>query len=236
MYRFLFITLFLLPVTAQAEPHTIIQVVGNHYVSPEDFAAELKDRDSGISREEIETKYRNFLEEIRSEQRGQMMILTELINRHRLKAVYVEGVTERNAKEFLYLIQSVKNGTAIQRVSSDFVELGAAGRLVVSGELQMILPADDSAAFEASNPARSGGPLEFAKKVEFDKKANERREDAIVRNLMKAKGVAVILLGEDHNLQDNMLQLGVSSKYEKTGTVNVKGSRWERLRKRQLVD
>lgn len=224
MYRILFITVCLLPVSVQAQPHTIIQVCGNHYVSPEDFAADLKAQNNSVTREEIDTEYHNFLESIRSEQRGQMMTLKDLIKRHGVNAVYVEGVTEKNVNELLRLVHSVKNGAAIQRVSSDFVELGAAGRLIVSGELQTLLPAEESTAYEASNPANSGGPLEFAKKIEFDKNANERREDAIVRNLLKAEGTAVILLGKDHNLRDNLNRLGASCKYIKTGRVDVKQS------------
>ena len=51
--------------------------------------------------------------------------------------------------------------------------------------------------------------------VVFDKKADEAREDAIVRNLLKAGGVAVIVLGGDHDLADNLKRAGRQVKYER---------------------
>jgi len=47
----------------------------------------------------------------------------------------------------------------------------------------------------------------------YDKKADERREDAIVAKLLKGSGVVVITLGEDHDLRDKLRRLGVSVKY-----------------------
>ena len=38
----------------------------------------------------------------------------------------------------------------------------------------------------------------------FDEKANEVREDAIVKRMMKVSGTAVIVLGGAHHLSDNV--------------------------------
>jgi len=38
----------------------------------------------------------------------------------------------------------------------------------------------------------------------FDEKANEVREDAIVKRMMKVSGTAVIVLGGAHRLSDNV--------------------------------
>lgn len=84
----------------------------------------------------------------------------------------------------------------------DLLELGAAGRLVVKGDLKTLLPTEDSKAFEAADPVRADGT------VVFDKKADEARENAIVRNLLKSDGVAVIVLGGAHDLADNLKRVG----------------------------
>lgn len=231
MVRTIALIFTLLPSLAHADPHTIIQVVGFHYVSPEDFAADLRDQDSGITQEEIDKSYREFLNDLKKEIRGQMLLLKGLIHQHNLKAVYVEGVTDQNHKAVLRFIKVLKGYEAdkLEQPESAFdklvaeqnkidrLELGAAGQLVLSGDLQTILPAEEAKAYEGANPLKSGGPSDFSKKIEFDRQANERREDAIVRNLMKADGVAVITLGMAHNLHDNMKRLGVTSRYVRTG-------------------
>lgn len=79
----------------------------------------------------------------------------------------------------------------------------------VKGELETLLVTEDSQAFEAANPVRSDG------KIVFDKKADERREDAIVANLLRGSGVVVIVLGKDHDLRDNLKRLGPGVKYKR---------------------
>jgi hypothetical protein len=55
---------------------------------------------------------------------------------------------------------------------------------------------------EAANPVKDG-------KVEFDEAAIERREDAIVRNLLASESpVAVLMLGGDHDLAENLDRIG----------------------------
>lgn len=171
-------------------------MLNTHYVDPVAFTADLKDQDSGITQDEIDREYSQFLRSVESSQKNQMRALRHLIKEHNLKAVYVEGVTEQN------------------RI--DQMELGAAGRLVVSGELQTILPAEDSAVFKAANPVQPDVA------VDIDREAEERCEDAIVRNLMKADGVAVIILGGGHDLSDNIKRNEGNCKYERVAAPKYK--------------
>ncbi len=218
-----FLLLVLVPATALAEPNTIIHMLDTHYVAPEVFAADLKDQDNGITQEEIDRAYIQFLHSVESSQQDQMRVLRRLIKAHKLKAVYAEGVTEKNHKGVLKFIQTLKEyeankpdqiENAIDKLIAtqnkiDLMELGAAGRLVVSGELQTILPAEDSRAFEAANPLLVNGS------IRFDEHAEESREDAIVRNLLKADGVAVIILGKDHDLSNNLSRIRSTSNYKR---------------------
>lgn len=213
----------LLPATLQAEPDTIIHMLDTHYVAPGAFTADLKDQDSEISQEEIDKAYSRFLRSVESTQQNQMRSLRRLIKEHKLKAVYVEGVSEKNHKGVLRFIQTLREyeagkpeppESAIDKLIAaqnkiDLMELGAAGRLVVSGELQTILPAENSRAFEAANPLLVNGA------IEFDKYADERREDEIVRNLMKSDGLAVIVLGGNHDLSDNLKRWRSHCRYKR---------------------
>lgn len=223
MYRYCLFLSLLIPVTAKAEPDTIIHMLNTHYVGPGEFAADLKDQDSEITQEEIDKAYSQFLRSVESTQQDQMRSLKRLIEKHQLKAVYVEGVSEKNHKGVLRFIQTLKEyeankpeppESAIDKLIAaqnkiDLMELGAAGRLVVSGELETILPAEKSWAFDAANPLLVNGA------IKFDKFADERREDEIVRNLMRADGVAVIVLGSDHDLTDNLKRWRSHSKYKR---------------------
>lgn len=51
--------------------------------------------------------------------------------------------------------------------------------------------------------------------VVFDKKLEEKREDAIAKNLLKADGVAVIILGGGHDLSENIKRAGGSCQHER---------------------
>ena len=60
-----------------------------------------------------------------------------------------------------------------------------------------MIPADDAAAYKAANPVQD-------RRVVFDEKANEAREDSIVRSLLGASKTAVLVLGGAHDLSDNV--------------------------------
>ena len=57
---------------------------------------------------------------------------------------------------------------------------------------------EDAKAYKAANPVQSDG------RIVFDEKANNARENAIVKRMIKASGTAVIVLGGAHNLSDNV--------------------------------
>jgi hypothetical protein len=68
--------------------------------------------------------------------------------------------------------------------------------VLVSGELQAVLPLDDAAPLDTAGPKVKGGA------VGIDQAAKVARQDAIVQTLVKAGPVSVAILGGDHDLTD----------------------------------
>ena len=82
------------------------------------------------------------------------------------------------------------------------LEMGAAGRLLISGELEDVLPLEDAEALANAKPiSPSGG-------VKLDPVKIEARHDAQVKALMKEGPVAVIVLGGAHDLSSSVQRLG----------------------------
>lgn len=195
----------------------IVHLADCHFVPLDQFTADLKDQ--GANAAEIATAYREHLQEVQAHQVHQLAILRALIRHHKLRFVLVEGVTRENSafvdvrimlageiQSQLPAIRArlaeVKPGTEIHgkivallaEHRRNMLELGAAGRLVVLGELSGVLPLDDAAAIENANPLKDG-------RFKMDAKANARREKAIVANAVKRGEVSVIVLGRGHRLE-----------------------------------
>ena len=62
------------------------------------------------------------------------------------------------------------------------------GSTLIDNDIMAVIPAEDAAAYKATNPVQDG-------RVVFDKKANEACEDAIVRNTLRASETAGCVLG-----------------------------------------
>lgn len=78
---------------------------------------------------------------------------------------------------------------------ADLRQMGAAGQLLVAGELKRVLPADDAELLRLGFPLRDG----------FTDADLERREDEIVRRMVAAgKSSVVLVLGGSHDLSDNI--------------------------------
>lgn len=195
-----------------ATERQIIHLLDWHFVSEADFAADLRDQSNEpISDEDIEELYEEFLAEVEAVQREQMAILRTLIREHGVRAIYKEGLTAKRLPAFTKLVAAMKEFEMnkpkgetpteqflLDQYRLDVLQLGAAGRLLLSGELQAVLPAENAEALAVANPVGPDG------KVEFNAEANERREDPIVHSMLIGDRVAVIVLGGDHDLADNI--------------------------------
>jgi hypothetical protein len=96
------------------------------------------------------------------------------------------------------------------------LEIGASGRLLISGELEDVLPLEDAVALEKAKPiSPSGG-------VKLDPVKLEARHDAQVKAMMKEGPVAVIVLGGSHDLTASIKRFRGSCEYLRVTTKRFK--------------
>lgn len=92
------------------------------------------------------------------------------------------------------------------------LEMGAAGRLLISGELENVLPLEDADAFENANPISSDGA------VKLDPDKIEARHNAQVKAVLKQGTVAVIVLGGAHDLTESVRRSAEDCEYLRVTT------------------
>jgi hypothetical protein len=88
-----------------------------------------------------------------------------------------------------------------QQYRRNLLQIGAAGKLLLSGELESVLPLEDAEAYAAANPVDEDGA------VTLDQKKIKTRQDGQVRLLLDNGPFAVIVLGGAHDLSDNVNRL-----------------------------
>lgn len=195
----------------------IIHLLNWHFVSKEDFAADLSASSDGkLSEEEIDKRYLEFLNDVEAIQKEQKQILRYLIKHHEVRSVYMEGLTNKNLSAFNSFIKTLQEfevpegdgafGLFLkEQYRRDCLQMGAAAQLLISNELNSVLPLENAEAFEAANPIGKDG------KFHFDEKAEEKREDEMVKILMRGQGIKVIVLGGGHDLTDNLERMKVDA-------------------------
>lgn len=92
------------------------------------------------------------------------------------------------------------------------LEMGAAGRLLISGELEDVLPLEGNGAMEQANPISPDGG------VSFDVELIEARHDAQVKSVLNEGPVAVIVLGGAHDLSASVRRFGETCEYLRVTT------------------
>src|SRR5262249_41503193 len=90
----------------------------------------------------------------------------------------------------------------LQEHRLDTLRFGAAGRLLVVGEVDAVLPLDEAELLDAARPIHYRGV------VKADLFRGRARQDAQVRALQSGS-IALIVLGGAHDLPDSMRALGL---------------------------
>ena len=90
----------------------------------------------------------------------------------------------------------------LQGYRLQMAEIGEAGRLLVSGEIEEVLPLEGSDPLDAANPVTADG------QVRFDAMKVLARHDAIVENVMKGASFGLMIQGGDHDLSENVRRIG----------------------------
>ena len=202
-------------------PCQVIHLLNYHFVSRELFAADLEDRlQKRLSRIELNKEYRNFLDRVEEVQEDQIIVLRQLISDQGVKEVYYEGVTQENLNSFLSRVKRLKEfqppvvASASpfdllirEQYEQDLLEIGASGKLLMTGELKSVLPLDDKELLEAANPIRE------VDHVLTYEKANQKREDFMARQVLSGSSPVVIVLGAGHDLTNNLAWQTESFRY-----------------------
>lgn len=92
------------------------------------------------------------------------------------------------------------------------LEVGAAGRFLISGELEDVLPLEGDGAMERAKPITPDGA------VRIEEKKLEARHDAQLRELVVAGPVCVIVLGGAHDLSQSVRRAGNGWEYLRVTT------------------
>lgn len=211
----------------------IIHLLNWHFVSKEDFAADLSDSsDVKLSEAEIEKQYLEFLNDVEAIQKEQKQILRFLLEKHGVQSVYLEGLSDKNLSAFNSFIKTLRDFEVPEgdgaldlflkeQYRRDLMQLGSPAQLLISNQLKSVLPLESAEAFEKANPIGKDG------KVRFDESAEDKREDEMLKILMKEEGIKVIVLGGGHDLSDNLRRMKVDSVLY----VRVSGKQYERVMK-----
>ena len=156
----------------------IIHLLNWHFISKEEFAADLSEStDGNLSEEEINKRYLEFLNDVEAIQKEQKQILRYLIKKHKVRSVYLEGLTEKNLSAFNSFIKTLRDFEVPEgdgafelflkeQYRRDLMQLGAAAQLKISNELNSVLPLENAEAFEAANPVGKDGKVRFDEKAE----------------------------------------------------------------------
>ncbi len=212
--------------------HRIVQLRDWHFVPRDLYAGELlATAGRALTEAEIDRRHDELCLSVEAVQREQMALLRCLIKHHGLRLVHSEGLTEKDLPNFrekvavlrameqeqipklrkqLAEARELKNGAAVVKEIEELLEehgkrlleLGAAGRLLIAGEIEDVLPLDDAERLEQAKPQPATGRLAVAP----EKLA--ARHDAIVRAATADGPLAVIVLGASHDLTASVYRVG----------------------------
>jgi hypothetical protein len=82
------------------------------------------------------------------------------------------------------------------------LDLGAAGRLLIAGDIEEVLPLDDAVLLDQAKPITPDG------RVKFDAEKLGARKEGIVKAATARGPFALIVLGGSHDLSDSVRRLG----------------------------
>jgi hypothetical protein len=199
-------------VEAEQPRHRIVHIADWHFVSREDFAADIRDQaDDVISDENINELYAEHIAEVQRVQAAQRELLRGLIRRHGVQQVYCEGLTDADLPIYQAIIGFLRRrclderdlAAGQEKIDETVLRIGAVGQLLATGELAEVLPAEDANAYEQADPL-----LGHEGKLAFEGPANDARQLAIVRRLLANGPLAVLILGGGHDLSEQVRQLG----------------------------
>jgi hypothetical protein len=153
----------------------------------------------GVMPRDMPRVFEEQLFQIELVQIDQMALLRALIRHHGLKSVCVEGLAPEGLSDFQKRIKQLRqtkkptDPQAAAQHREDLLEMGAAGRLLIAEELKDI------------------GPLED--RMSLEEPYVKTRQDALVRQALRAGELAVVILSGDHDLSASVSAASKSCDY-----------------------
>lgn len=206
----------------------IIHLRDWHFITRDAFGIDAQNTsENELTEEEISHHYGHFLLQVDSVQTEQLAILRRLIKDHSLKRIFVEGLSAEELPNYLERVAIFRaleenqipklrkqleearelkskeiEQQALQMLDEHGVRLlhiGAAGRLLVAGEIEEVLPLEDSVLHDHADPITDN-------KIKFDRDKVRAREDAQVKAVLDKGPFGLIILGGAHDLSDSVRQ------------------------------
>jgi len=196
------------PTKTQARKR-IIHILDWHYVDEASFVADIKDADEDLSEDEIKEAVEQHRKTVNKVQKQEKKVILFLAAEFGIKQVFHEGFTLEELDGYKKRIKLLKdfeppkgNGGfdlfMRHEYQTDLLLIGAPGQLLIEEKIEAVLPAEEAEAYEAANPIKDG-------KFVFDEKANEARENSIVKRVLAGTArTQLLVLGGSHDLSDNV--------------------------------
>lgn len=86
----------------------LVHIRDSHFVSREAYATDLRDQNPDVTEEEIDEAFAESVVTSQAVQQEQAAVLRHLIRRYGTKQVFLEGLTDRDAKVFDIIVNSLR--------------------------------------------------------------------------------------------------------------------------------
>lgn len=184
----------------------LIHIQDWHWVPFEYVVAELP---ADTESEVLARAYVDHLNQVRTVQQEQFTVLKLLVDRG-VTTVFREGLTPDVQPLFPAVSRSLwRRHSEIPEVGDELfrtpnvLSLGSCGRLLAKGHVKEVHATESDATMALTDPLKPDGSLR-----RVPDEAIEKREDYIVRQMLKTGKSAVVVLGGAHDLTNNVKRLG----------------------------
>ncbi len=209
--------------------HRIVHLRDWHLITRDSFAIDARNTsEKELTEEEINQLYSEFLLQVGAIQTEQLAILRQLIKDHGLKRIFVEGLSSEEVPSFLELVGMFRDleqnqipklrkqleearelkADKIEQQALDMLDehgvrllqIGAAGRLLLAGEIEEVMPLENSVLYDNADPITGN-------KIRFDRDRVKAREDAQVKAVLDNGPFGLVILGGSHDLSESVSRL-----------------------------
>ncbi len=110
------------PARSGSPERLIVHIRDWHFVSREDYAADLRDQNPNATDDDIDKAYQESVARTVAVQREQEAVLRHLIRRHGVRQVFLEGLTDRDAPVLDVIVRSLRRTQ--QRETETWLRVG----------------------------------------------------------------------------------------------------------------